>query len=56
MPTGLAVGLALKEFALRRTYYGDSPQESLSRLNNWVPPLRDTGCAADSAGYDWRAA
>jgi hypothetical protein len=48
-PTGLAVGLALKELALRRGYAAIRPK-SLFGLINWVPPLRR---ALGAAGLGW---
>src|SRR6478672_9328042 len=46
-PTGLAVGLALKEIALRRNS-GDSPREALVRLQ-WVPRSPAVGTSGNSA-------
>ena len=46
-PTGLAVGLALKEIALRRNS-GDSPREALVRPQ-WVPRSPAVGTSGNSA-------
>src|ERR1700704_2850164 len=46
-PTGLAVGLALKEIALRRKS-GDSPREALVRPQ-WVPRSPAAGTSGNSA-------
>jgi hypothetical protein len=49
-PTGLAVGFALKEFALRHYPCGDSPQEPRFATQQLVPPLLFNGAEQDSAG------
>jgi hypothetical protein len=49
-PTGLAVGFALKEVALRHSPCGDSPQEPLFATQQLVPPLPFNQVEQDSAG------